>query len=213
MTQAHTNKSRDFFVSGMTQDFFISIGTAATASEAAVRYAGLGLYVIPLNGVHANGVCRCAKGIHCSSAGKHPIGRLCPKGWRDASRFEPTVARWWRLCPAANVGIVTGPSGLASLDVDPRNGGDQSLDQLLNEHGPLPETLHLRTGGGGSQYIFADPERIITKHTPLPGIDVLARASLFVAPPSNHRSGGRYRWANWGCQLSPVPSWMGKATP
>lgn len=176
--------------------------------EAACSYAELGWYVAALNGVHVDGSCRCRRGRGCGSAGKHPIGRLMPHGWRDASRYRPTVARWWRMCPEANVGVVTGPSGLASLDVDPRNGGDDSLDRLIDEHGTLPETLHLRTGGGGSQFIFADPDRTIRKHTPLPGIDVLGGGSLFVAAPSRHRTGSQYRWENWGIELAPVPTWM-----
>jgi hypothetical protein len=110
--------------------------------------------------------------------------------------------------PNANLGIVTGPSGLASLDVDPRNGGQESLAALSDEFGPPPTTLRLITGGGGEQYIFADPDRTVRKHTPKPGIDILAGGALFVAPPSRHRSGQIYRWDRWRTPLAPVPQWM-----
>lgn len=181
--------------------------------EAAMDYAALGWFVVALNGVYEDGSCRCPKARTCGSAGKHPVGRLLPRGWRDASRYGPTVARWWRMCPGANVGIVTGPSGLASLDVDPRNGGDDGLDVLIDQHGPLPETLHLRTGGGGSQFIFSDPDRTVAKHTPLPGIDILGGGCLFVAAPSHHKSGGAYSWANWGTDPVAVPTWMRRDQP
>jgi hypothetical protein len=183
------------------------------AGEAALIYAKLGFFVVPLNSVHEDGTCRCPRGGACKSAGKHPIGRLAPRGYRDASRYGPTIQRWWRICPEANIGIVTGPSGIASLDIDPRNEGDESLKALVAEHGPIPETLHLRTGGGGSQFIFADPERTVKKVTPMPGIDILGGGCLFVAAPSLHRSGGVYGWENWGTSLAQVPPWMVEARP
>lgn len=185
----------------------------ATPGEAALAYVAAGWFVLPLNGVFEDGTCRCPKGKKCKSPGKHPIGRLAPKGYRSASRYEPTVRRWWRICPDANIGIVTGPNGIASLDVDPRNGGNESLAALLDEHGPLPETLHLLTGGGGSQFIFGDPDRAVRKVSPRPGIDILGGGCLFVATPSRHRSGGVYRWENWGTPLAPVPRWMVEARP
>ncbi len=181
--------------------------------EAVLSYIALGLFVLPLNGVFEDGTCRCPKGSDCKSAGKHPVGRLAPKGYRDASRYEPTVRRWWRMCPEANIGLVTGPSGIASLDIDPRNGGNESLAALLDEHGPLPDTLHLATGGRGSQFIFADPYRQVKKVTPVKGIDILGGGCLFVAAPSVHRSGGVYRWENWGTPFAPVPTWMVEARP
>lgn len=174
----------------------------------AAKYLKRGWFVVPLNSVHDNGACRCPKGSSCSAAGKHPLGTLVPRGWKDASTFPPTVARWLRIRPQMNLGVALGPSGLASLDVDPRNGGDASLAHLIDRHGPLPETLTLVTGGGGFQYIFSDPERTTRKQTPIDGIDILGRGSLSVAPPSRHRSGRQYRWDNWPTPLAPVPPWM-----
>ncbi len=180
--------------------------------EAMWAYLERGWFLVPLNGLHADGTCRCRFGRGCHSPGKHPLGRLARHGWRDASIYPPTVERWLRIHPEMNVGVVTGPSRLASLDIDPRNGGDESLERLIEEQGPLPETLTLLTGGGGRQYIFSDPDRMVWKGNPRPGIDVLGGPSLFVAPPSHHWTGGTYRWEDWDLPLAPVPLWMVKAT-
>ncbi len=41
------------------------------------------------------------------------------------------IAGWFRRCPDANLGIVTGTtSGRIVLDVNPRHGGDQALAAL-----------------------------------------------------------------------------------
>ena len=40
-------------------------------------------------------------------------------------------------------------SRLLVLDVDPRNGGDRTLAELIAKHGQLPETIQQFTGGGG----------------------------------------------------------------
>lgn len=176
--------------------------------EFARRYLAMGWFLVPLNTVRRDGTCRCVKGPRCASAGKHPLGWLVRHGAKDASSYPPTVERWFNIHPTMNIGVVTGPSALASLDVDPRNGGDESFAQLERAHGPLPSTLLLLTGGGGRQYLFADPHGSVRKHSPLSGIDILGGRSLFVAPPSMHRSGTRYRWANWGTALAPVPAWI-----
>ena len=44
------------------------------------------------------------------------------------------------------------------LDVDPRSGGDKVLERLEAEHGKLPDTERVATGGGGLHYVFKAPE-------------------------------------------------------
>jgi len=111
--------------------------------RAALRYAKLGWHVLPLHGI-SNGRCTCGK-PDCSSPGKHP--RL-QNGYKVASKNRKQITRWWKQWPDANVGVCTGvKSGVVVLDIDPRNGGDKSLAKLVKEHGPLPATLHVKTGG------------------------------------------------------------------
>src|SRR5204862_3897193 len=49
---------------------------------------------------------------------------------------------------------------LMVVDVDPRNGGDESLASLTATHGQFPKTAEQVTGGGGRQYAFRDPGEI-----------------------------------------------------
>ena len=109
--------------------------------------------VVPLHDV-SSGACSCGK-AECPSAGKHPR----PNKWQEeATDDASTVARWAARWPRANVGIATGEaSGFFVLDVDPDNGGDETLARLIEEHGELPETAEQRTGSGGTHYLFASP--------------------------------------------------------
>jgi putative DNA primase/helicase len=116
------------------------------------------------------------------------------------------VENWWQKSPNANVGIVTGPSGLVVLDIDPRNGGNQSFETIRDAIEGRGRTLTSHTGGGGRHLVFADPERLVRPCKPLPGIDILAGNSLMVAPPSLHKSGKRYAWADIDVQPLPVPN-------
>lgn len=163
------------------------------ASEAR-SYATRGWHVLP---VHSASAGRCSCGDeNCVSTGKHPIGRLVPHGWKDASNDPDVVARWWCEVPDANIGIATEASSLVVLDNDPRHGGDESVAELVRKLGGPFTTAHARTGGGGDHFYFLSNGCRI-KSRPLPGysgIDVKAAAGYVVAPGSVHVSGRRYVW-------------------
>ncbi len=107
------------------------------------------------------------------------------------------IRAWWRRWPDANVGIRTGSvSSLVVVDVDPGHGGLDTVRRLHAE-GPLPEGLRVRTGSGGWHLYFAHPGGVICNSagTALgPGVDVRGDGGYVIAPPSRHRSGGRYLW-------------------
>lgn len=127
---------------------------------------------------------------------------------------ETEIAAWFRRWPDANVAVVTGEiSNLAVLDIDPAHGGDESLQELRERFGPLPETLTARTGGGGRHYYFATavdgrpmPSRVGLR----PGIDVRAEGGLIVTPPSLHPSGRRYVWENPDRTPAAMPHWLAR---
>jgi putative DNA primase/helicase len=176
-----------------------------TAPAMAAAYAARGWPVIPLHSP-VEGRCDCR--TDCGkNAAKHP---RTIHGVLDATSQADTVARWWRMSPGANIGIATGASsGLVVLDVDPGSGGDCSLARLLEQHGGLPETPCVRTGGGGLHFYFAHPGGVVRNSAGKlgRGIDVRGDGGYIVAPPSTHICGERYVWAT-ACAPVALPAWL-----
>lgn len=176
---------------------------------AALESARRGWSVVPLHGVSA-GRCACGHG-DCPAPGKHP--HVAWDTLRHTRAGDDQLRRWWRRWPDANVGLVTGAvSGIVVVDVDPRNGGDGTLDVLEAANGPLPVTVEAVTGGGGRHLYFRHPGGEVRSGTLAAGIDVKADGGLVVAPPSMHVSGDRYRWRTGRSpeELEPaqLPPWL-----
>ncbi len=165
--------------------------------EAARGYARLGWSVIPIQ-----------------PRGKRP---LVP--WVEFQQRAPSLDQidaWFRRWPDANVGVVTGRiSGLVVVDIDPAHGGDDSLEAIAREHGPLTTSLQAATGGGGRHLYFGHPGVPVPNRVGLyPGIDVRGDGGCVVAPPSVHPSGGRYRWVSprgpGRERLPDLPAWAAR---
>jgi hypothetical protein len=169
-------------------------GSGPSMVAEALHYVRRGWSIIPLHSVEG-AKCSCQAGANCTSPGKHPRTRT---GVKEATKAPKTVAGWWKKWPTANIGIATGPgSGLLVLDIDPRHGGNDSLDALIEEHGPLPDTVEVLTGGGGRHVYFHYPEGRSVRNSNGSlgaGLDVRSDGGYVVAPPSGHVSGGRYEW-------------------
>ena len=172
--------------------------------NAACEYADRGWHVVPIN----------PHGSTSAKLAKAPLGRLVPNGLSQATDDLATVFRWWRAEPRANVGIVAKPSGLLILDVDPRDGGDESLHELERALGPLPETVRAETGGGGEHYLCQHPGGDL-RGKAAPGVDVRDTAYV-LAPPSIHPSGRPYAWdlAPGEVELAELPdAWVEHLRP
>lgn len=149
--------------------------------------------------------------------GKAPLGALVPHGKDDATTDLATALGWWRRAPRANVGIVCGPSGFIALDVDPRNGGDDTLHELEVELGELPLTIESHSGGGGRHLLFRHPGGQLVGIAG-EGLDV-KDAGYIVAPPSIHPETGRpYAWSVDGdpdeVELAELPErWLQRLRP
>ena len=144
-------------------------------------------------------ICACRRGADCGrNAAKHPYGKLAPNGLLSATVETGVVKHWWGyLAPEANLGVTT--DRLIVVDVDPRHGGDESFRALEAEHGEMPTTWRVLTGGGGEHVIFACPDgveisNVVAEQMTDPplgrGIDIRARGGYIVAPPSKHIPAG-----------------------
>jgi hypothetical protein len=150
--------------------------------------------VLPLHTI-MNGLCTCGN-PSCSSPAKHP---RTPHGVKDATTDEAIIRRWWTQWPDANIGIATGAiSNLVVLDIDPRHGGNESLEQWKTQYGTdFLNTLTSCTGGGGLHLLYSHPGVPIKNRVGIaPGIDIRGDGGYIVAPPSLHISGQRYTWKN-----------------
>lgn len=143
-------------------------------------------------------ICSCDKAGNCLVPGKHPH----IKGWPGlATSDRAQIDRWASAFSGCNWGGTTGKTaGRIIIEVDPRAGGDEGLEALERELGPLPETRTYRSGSGGVHYIFAYPAELdyvintagnVGPHEAL-GVDVRGDGGYGVLPGSLHKSGNRY---------------------
>jgi P4 family phage/plasmid primase-like protien len=144
-------------------------------------------------------------------------GRKVPqiKAWQSGQAFsdEDDVRAWWGTNFSHSPGIVCGKqSGVWVLDVDPRNGGDKSIANLIASYGELPsDTFMVTTPGGGWHYYFAWSEQVdeLRKHvlSGHAGLDVIADGG-WVAAPGSWSDAGRYELVPGGTELRPAPGWL-----
>jgi putative DNA primase/helicase len=179
----------------------------------ALHYASLGIPVLPLHFMTAEGTCSCGEAKPCKK-GKHPFGRLVPHGLTDATTVEATIRQWFDGKPY-NIGICTGTeSRIFVLDRDDRDGGDRSLDELEEKYSGLPVTLTQRTGNG-FHYVFNLPSDVIVKNSAkklAPGLDIRGIGGYIVAAPSVHENGNIYTWIDCTLptrsQIVDAPQWL-----
>lgn len=164
-----------------------------TIFQAAIKYAKVNIPVFPVHSI-IDGTCTC-KNKSCHHPGKHPITK---HGYKDASTDLAIINQYWEQFPFANVAIATGKkSGLIVLDIDPRNGGEDSLNKLIKQCGSLPNTLTVISGSGGLHLYFSAPKEPIKSQSNFrPGIDIQAENASIIAPPSDHISGNKYGFKN-----------------
>jgi hypothetical protein len=131
-------------------------GTAHQALRQAWSMAEKEWRLYPVHGVDAEGVCACPRRTACPDPGKHPT---TPHVFNDASSDPERTAEMFTRWPGNSVGLKTGrDSGVAVLDVDPRDGGFASLRKLEAKYDKLPTTREHTTGGGGAHLLYAFPE-------------------------------------------------------
>ncbi len=161
----------------------------------------------------------------------HPIRGKIPlaEAWPTIATADAQAAQsLFAAHPdATGIGIATGafgglsadaaPAGVPDhvlvLDVDPANGGEESLAALCGQYGQIPPTVCALTGSGGMHYYYLAPAGFRNSAGKLgPGLDTRAEGGYVAAPPSRHPSGTYYRWApSYGpgeVALADAPAWM-----
>lgn len=179
--------------------------------SAALSYASIGWHILPCWWALADGKCACGN-AECKSPAKHPIAKLAPWGQNSATTEAERIKQWWASYPDANIAAYLEPSQLVAVDIDPRNGGLQTIDDLEAKHGALTSDLLQYTGGGGEHRVFSRPSNTQMPGKLGAGVDVKANGYIMLEP-SNHISGGKYSWEassdpRDGIIASPLPDWL-----
>ena len=137
----------------------------------ALRYADLGWYVIPVR------------------ADKKPVEGY---GLNSATRDPAVIRKIWTEHPKANVAIACERSGIVVLDIDPRNGGNETLARLEAEHGIIYSAVVSKTQGGGEHRVFKAEPNIAYPGTLGAGLDLKYRGYILVEPSQGES--GSYHW-------------------
>jgi hypothetical protein len=163
----------------------------------ALRYAALGLPVVPLYGIDGAN-CTCNK--PCSSPGKHPIPW---RGLNEASLDAGQIEKWWTKWPAANLGVRTGGSVIV-LDIDGEAGAASIAGKVIQP------TWMAKTGRGRHVWFRHPGGRVANFAHRLPGLDLRGDGGYVVVPPSVHVSGVGYVWlaSPWDIELAEAPGWL-----
>jgi len=162
---------------------------------AAQYYQRLNIPIFPVHSQFQDGRCSCRLLWTCPNKGKHPrITGFHEYATTDAGR----IGYWASIWPHSNVGMPTGhPWPYVVIDVDPRHGGERSLDDLQRKCGLLPPTIETITGSGGRHFFFKTPSVGVQNSAGrvAAGIDVRGYHGFVIVPPSLHISGSPYKWA------------------
>jgi hypothetical protein len=142
----------------------------------------------------------------CKPCGKEPITK---HGFKDASRDEAQIRKWWTRAPNANIGIATGArSGLIVVDIDSLEGAKLLL-KLTERFGALTPTHSVVTGKGRHYYFKLPPGCGPIPSSAEGGLDFRADGGYVIAPPSIHPDGGSYKW---DCaspdEMAIAPQWL-----
>ncbi len=163
--------------------------------DAVLGYIRIGWWVLPLE-----------------PRSKKPLAKLVPNGVHGATNDPAVAIDWWTRYPEANVGIAVKPSGLVVIDIDPRNGGFETMERLEAQHGALVSDVSAFTGGGGEHrgFLAQDTHNLPGKLGP--GVDLKSDGYICVYP-SIHPCGKRYEWEASSDPLegvlpSMLPSWV-----
>jgi uncharacterized membrane protein len=121
------------------------------------------------------------------------------------------IRTWWDDMPLADIGIATGRN-LVVLDVDPVEGGNESLAALERRHDHLPKTATVNAGGGGRRHLYFRVSADLKSRKLADGLVLRGAGSFVAAPPSKPSEGPKYQWVGDRRpdkrDFAPLPAWM-----
>lgn len=161
--------------------------------------------ILPTHGIRpSDRMCTCGRRHDDpKDVGKH----AAISGWQNEATDDlATIQGWWNQNPDYNIAVMAKRSGFFVLDIDPRNGGDESFYKLEERlGGDIPNTIEQATGKYtirgedklGRHLFFKAPEGVTfmrdLKPLGLPGIDIKHNGYVMLAP-SRHLSEVNYTW-------------------
>lgn len=131
----------------------------------------------------------------------------------QATTDPEIIKKWFAYGHKLNIAVQLSSSGLVAIDVDPRNGGLFTFEQLEAKHGRISSGIEQFTGGGGQHFIYSNPHGVNGLPGDLgPGVDLKANGYIMVWP-SMHASGVQYEFEDssdplHGAVPSPLPDWI-----
>jgi hypothetical protein len=155
------------------------------------------------------------------------------KDWGLLATSSPKqIENWWTRWPRANIGLACGPSVIAVVDIDTKEGknGQRTIDLLeVLDDLRLSPTRTMRTPSGGWQYLYAGEvastvakigahlyEKPFMSHVDTRGAGG-ANGGYVLLPPSRtttnlkkHTHAGIYQWLN-DVALAAVDQWVVEA--
>jgi len=168
--------------------------------DTALGYAKLGIRIIPIK----------------PGTKYPPINQ-----WQTEATTDPdTITQWWTTRYAGyGIGIATGHTRnghIFVLDVDDRDEykGSDTLHDLEQRHGKLPDTVEAQTGTGGRHLYFYAPQEIRNNAgTRLgKGLDIRGEGGQVLAEPTIHPNGRPYTWLHdqspFDRKPAPAPTWL-----
>jgi len=142
-----------------------------TILDAALEYAKKGFSVIPVD------------------QKKVPLVKWEPYQKKKADESE--IREWFKIFPAANVGIVTGSiSNLLVIDCD-------TPESILKVQEAIPDSLLVpceTTPRGGMHFFFSHAEGFVNRARVAEGIDVRTSGGYIACAPSVNGNGKRWVW-------------------
>jgi hypothetical protein len=143
------------------------------------------------------------------------------QGWQNAATSDPTTIRTWfeGQFKDCGLGIATGEFRnryLIVIDIDdrPEFSGSDTLNDLEQLHGQLPDTVEVITGSGGRHIYFLTDQPIRNEASGRlgQGIDVRGIGGQVLAPPTIHPNGKTYEWVEGksiaNTPPADMPLWM-----